>query len=206
MMIPTAVNVSTLFPLLLVLVLFPLAVMLTIAVALIPCLLSPGVRIGSAIKALYCVVLQTVGIGMMTAGALPAVYGVLKKFSTGAEQFSAEMYLALLILFSIGGVVFLWHEQMAERIDDASRRVPALLFWYTFKTIGNLLILVGLLSFLFTMLLTQPLVGTWWMSPVVTVLYGLLLSWCTKTPATSKTFRLLPLHGMKVATAGKKRK
>lgn len=201
-MIPTAVSISTLLPFLL----FPLAVMLTIAIALIPCLLSPGVRIGSAIKALYCVVLQTVGVAMMSAGALPAVYGVLEKFATGAERFSAEMYLALLILFSIGGVVFLWHEQMAERIDDASRRVPALLFWYTFKTIGNLLILAGLLSLLFTMLLTQPLVSTWWMTPVVTVLYGLLLSWCTKTPATSKTFRLMPLHGMKIATAKGRKK
>lgn len=202
-MVLTAVSVSTLFTFVLV----PLGVLLGLSVALIPCLLSPGARVGSAMKALYCYVLQTVGVAMMTTGALPAIYGVLEKFSTGGERFSAETYLALLILFSVGGIVFLWHEQAAERVDDASRRVPALLFWYTFKTIGNLLVLAGILSLLFTMLLTQPLVGAWWITPVVTFLYGLLVSWCTKTPASSQAFRLMPLHGgMKVATAKGKKK
>ena len=202
-MVLTSESLSLLFTFLLL----PLAVMITLAVGLIPCMLSSGVRAGSAIKALYCYVLQTVGVAMMTAGALPAVYGVLEKFGNGAERFSAEMYLTLLILFSMGGIVFLWHEQAAERIEDASRRVPALLFWYTFKTIGAVLILVSVLSIVFTMLLTQPLAGSWWITPVVTLLYGLLLSWCTKTPATSKSFRMMPIHaGMKVATAGKKKK
>ncbi|NOS68137.1 MAG: hypothetical protein HOO67_07320 [Candidatus Peribacteraceae bacterium] len=202
-MVLTSVSVSTLFTF----VLFPLGVFVALAVALIPCLLSPGARLGGAIKALYCYILQTVGVAMMTAGALPAVYGVLEKFSTGGERFSAETYLALLILFSVGGIVFLWHEQMAERVDDASRRVPALLFWYTFKTIGNLLILAGVLSLLFTMLLTKPLVGAWWITPVVTFLYGLLVSWCTKSPTTSQNFRLMPLHaGMKIATVAKGKK
>ncbi len=202
-MVLTSESLSVLFTFLL----FPLAVMFALAIALIPCLLSPGIRVGSVVKALYCYLLQTVGVAMMTAGALPAVYGVLEKFGTGGERFSAEMYLALLILFSVGGVVFLWHEQTAERIDDASRRVPALLFWYTFKIIGALLIFVGVLSVIFTILLTQPLAGSWWITPVVILLYGLLLSWCTKNPATSKAFRMMPIHaGLKPALAGKKKK
>lgn len=201
-MVPTTVSVSTL----LTVIAFLLGVMIAFSVALIPCILSPAVRINSAIKALYCYVLQIIGVAMMTAGALPAVFGVLERFSTGDEIFSAEMYLVLLILFSIGGVVFLWHERMAERVDDASRRVPALLFWYTFKTIGSLLILVGFLSLIITMLMTRPLTGAWWIVPVVTMLYGLLLSWCTRTPASSKAFRLIPLHEMKVASAAKKKK
>ena len=202
-MILYALSVSTLFTF----ALLPIAILLGFAVALIPCLLIPGARIGASIKALYCYTLQSIGIALMTAGALPAVYGVLEKFSDGSERFSAEMYLALLILFSCGGVTFLWHEQIAERIDDASRRVPALLFWYSFKIIGIGLVLTGVLSFLFTMLLTHPLVGTWWITPIVIVIYGTLLSWCTRAPASSpQAFKMMPLNGGMKLAMGKKRK
>ena len=200
----TTLSISTLFTFTLV----PLGILVALAAASIPCILAPGARPVSAIKALYCYILQSVGVAMMTAGALPAVYGVLEKFSIGTERFSAEMYLALLVLFSLGGITFLWHEQMAERIDDASRRLPAILFWYTFKTLGNLLIILGILSFVFTMLLSRPLVGAWWITPVVTLLYGILLSWCTRSPASSaQAFKMMPLHnGMKTAIVGKKKK
>ena len=201
-MILTALSVSSL----LTFVLLPLGVLLALSVALIPCLIAPGVKLGSAMKALYCYAMQCLGISMMTAGALPAVYGVLEKFSIGAERFSAEMYLSLLILFSAGGVTFLWHEQVAERIDDASRRVPALLFWYSFKAIGYVLSLIAALSFLFTMLLIRPLETTWWITPIVILLYGVLLSWCTRWPKTISSFKSMPMNGAKhVAVKGKKK-
>ncbi len=203
-MILSALSVSTL----LTFILLPLAVIITFSIALIPCLFSQGAKVGAVIKALYSYLLQSVGIALMSAGALPAVYGVLEKFSLGVERFSAEMYLALLIVFSCGGLTFLWHEQVAERIDDASRRVPALLFWYTFKAIGFILMLAGLLSMIMTMLLTRPLAGAWWISPVVIFFFGLLLSWCTRWPiTTATTFHSLPIHsGMKLAVAGKAKK
>ncbi len=201
-MILSALSISTLFTF----VLLPLGVLLTMAIALIPCLFSQGAKVGAVIKALYCYLMQSVGAALMTAGALPAVYGVLEKFSIGVERFSAEMYLALLIVFSCGGILFLWHEQIAERIDDASRRVPALLFWYTFKALGMVLFLVGLLSTVVTMLLTRPLAGTWWLSPVVILLYGALLSWCTRWPrGGSSSFQSMPI-GMKMAHATKGKK
>lgn len=189
-MIPSSVSVSSL----LTFVLLPLGVLLVLSVALVPCLIAPGAKVGSAVKALYCYVLQCIGIAMMTAGALPAVYGVLEKFSIGVERFSAEMYLSLLMLFCCGGVTFLRHEQISEKIDDASRRVPALLFWYSFKAIGFILSVVSALLLLFTTLLLQPLNGTWWITPVVMLLYGLLLSWCTRWPAGVSAFRSVPLH------------
>ena len=201
----TAVSISSLYPFLLILC--PLTLMVALALALIPCMHAPGARMASSIKALYCYVFQSVGVMMMTAGALPAVYGVLVKFSTGVERFSAESYLSLLLLFTVGGITFLWHEQIAERIDDASRRLPALLFWYTFKIIGNLLLLLGALAFIFTMLETKPLTGSWWITPLITFLYGMLVSWCTRTPANSGAFKLMPINGgMKHVTAGRGKK
>lgn len=203
-MILTTVSVSSLFTF----VFLPLGVLGVFALAAIPCLSAPGAKPSSAIKALYCTLMQCIGVALMTAGALPAVYGVIEKFSLGTERFSAEMYLALLILFSCGGITFLWHEQVAERIDDASRKVPALLFWYTFKALGYVLAFGALLSLLFTMLLTRPLTDGWWVTAVTTFLYGLLLSWCTRWPPRSaQSFKLMPLNGsMRPATAGRKRK
>lgn len=188
----TAVSLSSIFTL----VLAPVGILVVLAIALIPCLMAPGVKVSGAVKALYCYVMQSVGIAIMTAGALPAVYGVLEKFSTGVERFSAEVYLALLLLFSVGGVTFLLHEQIADRVDDASRKVPALLFWYSFKAIGYMLCVFASLSFLFTMLLVRPLSGTWWMTSIVILCYGLLLSWCTRFPQAPSPFRSQPVHSL----------
>ncbi|MSR87284.1 hypothetical protein EXS70_03885 [Candidatus Peribacteria bacterium] len=184
----------------------PIAIMMMMSVVLIPCLMAPGMKVGSCMKAIYCYMMQAIGVAMMSAGALPAVYGVLEKFSTGDERFSAEMYLALLILFSMGGVTYLLHEQVAEKIDDASRRVPALLFWYSFKVIGTLITLVSVLSFLLTMLLFRPLEGSWWLSTIVMLLYGLLLAFCTRWPQSSSSFRTAPIHTKHAHSAPKKRK
>lgn len=188
-MVLTAVTFSTL----LYVVLLPLILLQVLALLIIPSILS-GARIGGAMKAIYCYILQVVGIALMTAGALPAVYGVIEKFSVGAERFSAEMYLALLILFAAGGLTFLWHERMADTIDDASRKVPALLFWYAFKLLGYFLVLGSAISLLLTMLLADAMPGTWWISPIVVLLYGVLLSWCTRSPDSSvQNFRSAPI-------------
>lgn len=189
-MVLTAVSFSTL----LYVVLLPLALLHVLALLIIPSILA-GAKVGGALKAIYCYLLQAVGISLMTAGALPAVYGVMEKFAIGAERFSAEMYLALLILFAAGGLTFLWHERMADQVDDGSRKVPALLFWYAFKLLGYFLILGSAISFLLTMLLSNGgLPSTWWISPIVILLYGLLLSWCTRSPSKqTEIFRSTPM-------------
>lgn len=184
-------------PTLLLLALLPAVGAVLLALILVPSLLLPGARPSACAKAAYCYLLQAGGIVLMTAGGLPAVYGVLEKFSLGIENFSARMYLALLILFACGGSTFLWHERIAERIDDASKKIPALLFWYTFKLLGYVLTLTSGLSLFLTMLLSRPpLSPTWWTASLVTLLYGMLLSWCTRTPAPApQQFKSAPMHG-----------
>lgn len=197
-MILSALSVSAL----LYLVLLPAAVIHLLAVLLLPCLLSPGAKASACAKAAYCYLMQIVGVILMTIGALPAVYGVFEKFALGVERFSAEMYLALLILFSAGGFVFLWHERVAERIEDASKKIPALLFWYTFKIIGMLLMLASALHLVLVMLLTgAQLVAGWWITSSVLLLYGALLSWCTRTPV-----KMSPPAAFTPAPMGKKRR
>lgn len=203
-MIFSSLSVSSL----LTLVLLPVMVIGALSILLLPALLQPGAKPAAVARALYCCLLQAMGVAVMSIGGLPAVYGVLRKFSTGVEQFGPEAYLAFLILFCAGGITFLWHEQATEDIDDASKRIPILLYWYAFKVLGYLLVLYSGLSILLSMLLVSPpLPMTWWITPLVLFLYGILLCWCTRSPADiPSSFSSLPMHGRKLAFGrGKKR-
>ena len=186
-------------PSLLTILLLPVVVIGVLALLLLPAFLQPGAKPAAVARALYCVLLQSMGISLMSMGGLPAMYGVLRKFGTGTEQFGPEVYLALLILFCAGGITFLWHEQAAESIDDASKKLPMLLYWYAFKVLGYLMTLYGGLSLLLSMLLVRPpLPVAWWITPLVLFLYGILLSWCTRSTAdTHGGFSSAPMKGKK---------
>lgn len=160
----------------------PLAIAGGFLLLFIASLLAPGAKPAGVGKAVYCYSMQAFGIFLMSAGGLPALYGVTEKLALGIETYSTETYLALLLLFAAGGLLFLWHEQLAEKIDDASGAVCAVLFWFTFKAVGLVLALFSGLSLLLTMLLVRPLPAEWWVEPLILLFYGLLLSWCTRMP------------------------
>lgn len=160
----------------------PLAIAGGFLLLFIASLMSPGAKPAGVGKAAYCYSMQAFGIFLMSAGGLPALYGVTEKIFLKIETYSTETYLALLLLFATGGLLFLWHEQIAEKIDSASSAVCAVLFWFTFKAVGLLLMLFSGLSLLLTMLLVRPLPTEWWVQPSVLLVYGLLLSWCTRMP------------------------
>lgn len=175
----------------------PFLIIQIFSLLFIPSLLTPGARPSMVGKAAYCYILQTLGIVLMSVGGLPAFYGVLEKISVGREQFSTEMYIALLIVFAAGGLTFLWHEHLAMTVDEASRRVCASVFWFSFKLIGFLLALFSAVSFLVTMLLVPAsLQATSWIMPALFFFYGLLLLWCTRSPVSSpQSFHSSPMNG-----------
>lgn len=159
-------------------ILIPLALLQLFALLFIPSLLVAGARASEVAKAIYCYLLQTVGILLMTGSGIPAVHAVVTRASV-----SGPSYLALLLLFIGGGVTFLWHEHLALSVDRASRSVPFATFWYTWKTIGYLAILFSLLYVLATVVLLAPVLrAQWWVLPVVFLGYGLLVAWCTRGP------------------------
>lgn len=161
----------------------PLLIVQIFALLFIPSLLTAGARPFSVGKAVYCYLLQAIGILLMTLGGLPALYAVIERLATGTERFTAEIYLALLILFAAGGLTFLWHESMGDRIDATSRRVVQTVFWFGFKLAGYVLMLVSALSFFLTMLLMRELFAqTGWIMPTLLFLYGSLLAYCTRMP------------------------
>jgi hypothetical protein len=182
------------------------------ALLFIPSMLTPGARPAGIAKAIYCYVLLTFGIVLMTVSGLPAMYAVLEKLLFAQDRFTTEIYVALLLIFAAGGLTFLWHETIAATVDEPSRRVCAALFWFLFKMLGYLLMVIAGLSFFLTMLLVrEPFTGAWWIMPLLLFLYGLLLSWVTRAPAMSPgQFRSTPMTSPKMPTpkkmAGKKGK
>ncbi len=168
----------------------PITVATVLVLLFIPSLLAPGARPAGVGHAIYCYAMQGAGIFLMTAGGLPALSSVIHSVAGNSDGYSTETYLALLLLFAVGGLLFLWHEQMAAKIESASAAVPAVIFWFTFKIAGLFLVISSALSLLLTMLLVAEPPSDWWSEPLLMLLYGLLLLWCTRMPAyNGKSFQ-----------------
>lgn len=159
-------------------VLIPLVFVQVMALVFIPSMMSNGAKALHVGKAIFCYAMQGLGVVLMSISGLPAVYSVL----IGAPLMG-NMYLGLLIIFAIGGFLFLRFEHKAANIDDASRLVPYALFFYTVKFVGAVAVVGSLLSLTFSMLtLGTLMMPGFWITPTLFLLYGLLLSACTKWP------------------------
>ncbi len=185
----------------------PVIVVQSFALLFIPSLLGAGARPQAVGKAMYSYVLQAAGIALMTLGGIPALHAVLERTLLGFERFTPEIYVALLVLFATGGLTFLWHERMAETIDPVSRRIPATVFWFSFKLAGFLLMLGSALFFFLMMLLARESFSMGgWLMPFLLFLYGLLLSWCTRSPANATmSFQSTAMHAAPAKKAGKRK-
>lgn len=163
-------------------VLVPVAIVEIAALILIPSLLRPGAKPKAVVKALFCYAMLGIGVLLMTIGALPTIFSVL----TGLA-FSGETYIGLLLLFAVGGAVFLWHDNEVRTIDAASRSVPAVLYHFLFKVVGNVLVLLSGLSLALSIILGGTNESGWWITPVIMLIYGLLLSWCTCSKSSASS-------------------
>ncbi|MEN9560983.1 MAG: hypothetical protein RIQ56_256 [Candidatus Parcubacteria bacterium] len=141
-------------------------------------------------KALYCYLQLSLGILLMSLSGLPAIESIFN-----GEPYSTNTYLALLIIFTVGGLIFLWHDFHVRSVPETSRMVPFVIYFYTFKFLGYVIGTLAFLSLLLTMLLGErPLAPDFWVSPMVLILFGALLSWSTHTePADHVPFRSTPL-------------
>jgi hypothetical protein len=163
-----------------------------------------GAKTEAAGKALYCVIMETLGAGLMTVSGLPACLSVLSGIALPRNS-----YIGMLLLFAIGGWMFLWYENIAETIDPVSKAIPMLIFRYTFKLVGALSILFSLVTLVMVFLFSYgSLPATWWVDPLVLLAYGIFVSWCTRFSVRPTVFRSSPvvvLHATP-AKAGVKRK
>jgi hypothetical protein len=155
----------------------PLLVVQGLALLFIPAMLNTGAKVPSVGKAIYCYLLQTVGITLMSLSGIPALWSVL-----ASASFSTSIYLLLLITFTIGGLIFLWHDSISHTIDEASRGIPHTIYFYSFKLLGFLFMVLSALYMIYIMLMFPAQEGSWWVLPAIILAYGFLLSWCTRWP------------------------
>lgn len=181
--------------------LLPVVIAQLLALLLLPTFIK-GARIQDGGRACFCVMAEGLGILLMALGGLPTLASVLARLSLPAMT-----YASLLFTFVIGGLVFLRHDHLLHEIDPGSRAVPQAIAFYTWKTIGLLMSVLGFLYLLVYVLLTQGDVsGAWWAVPATVLLFGLLLLWATTKDGTAPAFQKQPIHRKAVAKKAGKRK
>ena len=152
----------------------PLLTLFFLTVLFMASLQVPGAKPKQISEAMYSYIMHAVSVLLMTIGALPTVFSV---FSSVA--YTGRTYIALLLVFACGGLLFLMQDQEVRKLDSASKAVIEAVYMTTLKVIGNLMALLSAISIFLSIVLASTQAG-WWVTPFVLLLYGLLLSWCTK--------------------------
>lgn len=150
----------------------PVIVLLIFVLLTLPAVFRPSVRAEAICFAAYCCLAQMLGILLMSAGGLPALFAVFSQ-----EPLSEIGYVGLLFLFAIGGAIFLWHDSRLQTVDAASAAIPAFIFFFTWKFIGLLITVFTGLSFMLQIIHASPRADHWWVTHLIMLLYGLVITW-----------------------------
>lgn len=70
------------------------------------------------------------------------------------------------------------------RLDAAARSVSAAVFLAAFRLIGQITLLLAILSFMLSITMGSTGVAGWWIMPLLMAIYGGLISWCTRSSTT----------------------
>jgi hypothetical protein len=160
----------------------PVMILVLFTLVMLPSVIRQGARAENVAYATYCYMAQLLGILLMTAGLLPALYAVF------AMQPLAEVsYLGLMLVFAIGGGVFLWHDMALRGIDAASKAVPGALFFGTWKFTGLLVTTFAGISFALRLMMAAERTEGWWILHLLMLIYGLAICWFTLSRRPSDT-------------------
>ena len=161
--------------------LLPLMAIQLFALLTIPCLLRPGSRPIDCGRALFSLISQTASIILMTLGGLPTLYSVLT-----TQPLTSSTYTALLLIFAIGGIVYLWHDAVLHRLDASVTAIPRMIFGCSWKLIGLMTVLLSVLSLTLRLVLQTDVIGqNLWILHLILIVYGMLLTFVSMGPATA---------------------
>lgn len=156
-------------------ILVPLFLVQLIALLFIPSLLAAPAKAHAIGAAIHCYCIQGFGVLLMTAGSLPTVHSVLAGVS-----YTGGTYFGLLLIFAAGGGLLLWQDQRSAFLDSAACAVPATIFLLAFRILGQVTLVLAILSFLLSVTMGSTEVADWWVMPVLMAVYGGLIAWCTR--------------------------
>ncbi len=163
-------------------ILVPLTITLVLSTVIGASMLQKDARPREIAQSLFCYLMMSLGVLLMSAGALPTIISVL-----AGVKLSGATYFTLLIVFSAGGMLFLWNDALVHAIPERSRMVPETIYIYLFRIIGHLLLFLWLLSLVVSMLNGLPEEKGWWIMPIIMIIYGGLFVWCTR-PDTDENY------------------
>ncbi|PIR54049.1 hypothetical protein COU75_02620 [Candidatus Peregrinibacteria bacterium CG10_big_fil_rev_8_21_14_0_10_42_8] len=165
----------------------PLCTLFFLAILFLASMTVPGAKPKAVGQAIYTYIMHGTSVLLMTIGAFPTVFSVF-----AGVPYLGRTYIALLLVFACGGLLFLMQDQETHNLDSASRAIPEALYMTTLKVIGNLLAILSTLSILLSIVLASFQTG-WWVTPFVTLVYGLLLSWCTRGSHDWELFKTMQM-------------
>lgn len=157
----------------------PLLLVQLLALLFIPSMLAAPSKARAVGEAIHCYLIQAFGVMLMTVGSLPTIYSVLAGIS-----YTGGTYFGLLLIFATGGGLFLWQDQRATLLDSAARAVPGAIFLLTFRILGQITLVLALLSFLLSVTMGSMDIAGWWVMPVLMACYGGLIAWSTRGPVS----------------------
>lgn len=165
----------------------PLCTLFFLAILFLASMTVPGAKPKGVGQAIYTYIMHGTSVLLMTIGALPTVFSVF-----AGVAYTGRTYIALLLVFACGGLLFLMQDQETHNLDSASRAIPEALYMTTLKVIGNLLAILSTLSIFLSIVLASFQPG-WWVTPFVLLIYGLLLSWCTRGSHDWELFKTMQM-------------
>ncbi len=172
---------------------FTLAVMVLYLLLLIPALIPNRAKPEEVGKALFCYLVEAIGVAIMSVSGLTAMISVFAGLSVA--RFS---YLMLLIIFAAGGILFLRYDVRLRDIDPEAKVIPTLLYRNSVKMVGITVVLLGAFAIL-SLLFFKPvgIAQRWWVNPVAMIVYGTFLVWSVRKRRASAVEDFDPFAGKK---------
>lgn len=114
---------------------------------------------------------------MKAAGALLMMFAVFMTIIALLDSLSygTELFVGLVLSFSVGGILFLWSDQRLREMADEFTKVPSAMYNVLFTAIGYLLVTSS--GLLFSTLVASNATSEpyWWYFPVIILLFGILI-------------------------------
>lgn len=121
-------------------------------------------------RAVLCYLLEGLGVFLMMIGAMPTVMAAI-----GPHSFTPDLYLALMIVFATGGVLFLWVDQHLRTMPADATAIPGMIYNALIKTIGYLFIVFSAITIAMAIASESTRTEGWWVVPMVTLLFGIVI-------------------------------
>jgi len=133
-------------------------------------------------RAIFGHMMLAVGALLMCLSAITALMGIL-----GQNTFTTEVYLGLVLIFTAGGLLYLWHDYRLREVSQECKRVPGIIYFFTMKAIGQLALVLSVLYLALSVTLGDNQADRWWSMPLAVFLFGFFLTWLTGEAAPKRT-------------------